>query len=173
MDDKNDKETAEKTFSRYIIGWVFNVPEAKRVLVSSRYKPPGDDFLCFQYVERYPGAKDWDEWERRCHYLVAMLLAYHPSTTKYGDFARSVIRLQKSGRISHNTIQRTFLGILKSRDITYMAHRLYWLVSAMKRELIRVNYDALLADLLDWGEKTTLIWGKSFFVNPYKKGAKR
>ena len=93
--------------------------------------------------------------------VVAGLFAYHPDETEAGNLGTTCLRLKGQNESFDARFRRLLVC-----DRDEICGRLRPVIFAAKAKEIRVNYEALLADLCYWGDRVKQRWAREYWGTP-------
>lgn len=126
-------------------------------------QPPGSDVNMYRYVARFVPGFARGRLREQVYYLVAALFAYHPLSTKKGNFGNHM--RASAGDANLEAVERRFTVLINSHpeDLPdYLRHA----VSLLKSKDIAINWEQLFKDLCHWDHPDRYVqrqWANSFW----------
>jgi len=126
-------------------------------------QPPGTVADMYRYVVPWL-SDDTPRWREAAFYTVAALFAYHPQSGGSGNMGRHFARAR--GLLGDDTaIERRFT-VLLSAHADDLPFGLRQAVSFLKSKEVPVNWQQLLADILNWRHPDGFVqrrWARGFW----------
>jgi len=103
-------------------------------------------------------------WQEETYFLVATLYPL-ADAAKEGDFG---VSLQRARQVSNSKGMDRRVEILLDADAKQLPFRLRQAIRYLKANEVRVNWQSLLEDLLDWakpGRRVQQRWARAYFTD--------
>jgi CRISPR type I-E-associated protein CasB/Cse2 len=118
------------------------------------------------HVEAYPIIADLGGEIAQPYIALAALYATHPQESPVTNFGETCRRIAQDGKDVPDSFNQRFRRLIASEDVTDVISQLRVWVRFASSKGVGINYENLLADLLNWpwyADDIRVKWARSFW----------